>query len=359
MRCLTLADALRAEGAACRFVCRAHEGNLFDLIRLRGYEVVALPAQDFVGSESISSEPRNRTTLDHAVWLGATWENDAEQTKAALVSTIVDWIVIDHYAIDARWELKLKSCARHLMVIDDLADREHCCDILLDQNFIEGMETRYDGIVPKECITLLGPQYALLRPEFSAFRQFSMARRQVPELGRLLVFMGGSDPDNETCKVMAAIKLSTKAWNHIDVVVGQCFPALPALRECLENIPAAVLHIQSSEMAQLLASADLAVTGGGSVTWEKCVLAVPSLVLILGENQRPIATMMHHLRAQRTVGNGEDVSSEELAMELNRIDLNDLAEMAYHAGQICDGFGARKVVQAMLAATSDTAASTQ
>jgi UDP-2,4-diacetamido-2,4,6-trideoxy-beta-L-altropyranose hydrolase len=345
MRCLTLADALHARGAECRFFCREQSGDLLDLIRHRGHEAIGLPGPEAKGSTTNVSY--NKLDAAHAAWLGVDWRTDAEQTSAALGGKRTDWLVIDHYALDARWESALKAQCGRLLVIDDLADRKHICDLLLDQNLIEGMETRYEGKVPTDCTCLIGPHYTLLRPEFKFLRPVSLARRKSPILDRLLVFMGGGDFENETGKVVAGIKLSKRRWRHIDVVVGQGFPSLHALKESLENFPSATLHIQTPHMATLMAAADLAVTAGGSITWEKCALGLPSLVAILAENQREIATKMHKQGAQRTMGVASEMTPCCYARYLDETRVDELPLMIARSSVICDASGIEFVLQAI------------
>jgi UDP-2,4-diacetamido-2,4,6-trideoxy-beta-L-altropyranose hydrolase len=359
MRCLTLADALRAKGAQCHFISRAHPGHLMDVIRQRGYRVKSLvaPVQQAQAAikniASRSQETQQYMPLEpaHAAWLGTTWQADAQETATVLTSLQPDWLVVDHYALDQRWEAALQTQSKKLMVIDDLADREHMCDVLLDQNLVEFMAARYQGKVPAHCTCLLGPQYALVRPEFSALRPVSLARRQLPSLNRLLVFMGGSDTTNETGKVIAGIQLSNKTWQHIDVVVGQSHPALESLKERLLTLPFAKLHVQTPHMAKLMADADLAITTGGSITWEKCTLGVPSLVVIDGDNQHPIATMMHARGAQRTMGSASDITPAMYADQLNKLRVNELTAMSECASAICNGTGISSVVKTIEAKT--------
>ncbi len=378
MRCLTLADELRQRGAKISFICRELPGNLIGLIEHKGYSVLRLPppagnadamcypplscngglggiSSDLMVRQNVnlSHNPRlsngeavNSTSkeLAHAAWLGTDWITDAEQTSAALGDTIAEWLIVDHYALDARWESALKSQYHKLMVIDDLADRIHDCDIFLDQNMTEGMEARYLGKVPTNCTCLIGPQYSLLRPEFNALRASSLARRKSPALERLLICMGGSDAENETGKVIAGIKLSKRRWKHIDVVVGQAYPYIAQLKESLASLSSASLHIQTSNMAELMAAADWAVTAGGSMTWEKCVLGLPSLVVILGENQSPIATKMHELGAQKTLGIASNLTPADYAKHLDEIQTHELQAMIDRASAICDGTGTEKVL---------------
>lgn len=340
MRCLTLANALRDKGADCRFVCREHPGNLIDYLRQQGFDVVSLPMPD-------SKQPSHETDapqLAHATWLGCDWATDADQTKVGAGDTAVDWLIVDHYALDVRWEQSLRPIYEKLMVIDDLADRTHVCDVLIDQNIVKNIDTRYQGKVPEPCTCLLGPKYALLRPEFNALRPDSLARREMPKLNRLLVFLGGSDEKNETSKVVDGIKQANRKWQHIDVVVGQSFPAIKTLKKDLARFPSATLHVQTSDMARLMAAADLAITAGGSVTWEKCALGLPSLVVIQGDNQHPIATKMHERGAQITLGSASVLTPATYAHYLDTVRLDELTAMTQSASAICDGSGIASVL---------------
>ena len=310
------------------------------LIRQRGHQAIGLP-EFALRDATLRREPMGEPT--HAAWLGVDWQTDALQTRMALGARTPDWLIVDHYALDARWESNVSQRCHRLMAIDDLADRAHACNVLLDQNLVIAMEQRYCDKVPAYCTCLIGPQYALLRPEFRALRQASLARRKAPVLERLLVSMGGTDDTNETAKVIAGVQLAKRHWQHIDVVVGQDYPAAQQLRESLVAIPTAELHIQTRQMASLMEAADLAITACGSVTWEKCTLGLPSIGVILGENQRPIATMLQQLGAQRILGAGPDVTPAMYADTLDATQVDELSAMIDSASAICDGGGAQKV----------------
>ena len=168
----------------------------------------------------------------------------------------------------------------------------------------------------------------------------------MPELHRLIIFMGGSDANSETCKVIAGIKLSQKLWQHIDVVVGESYPEISLLQDSLATLPA-TLHIQTPDMAKLMALADFAITAGGSVTWEKCALGLPSLVVVLGENQQPIANMMHKQGSIKNMGRGGALAPQDYANCLDEIQVDDLAIMIKRASEVCDGLGINKVIKAI------------
>src|SRR3990167_4024154 len=198
MRCLTLADALAAQGADCLFICREHQGNLIEQIRNKGYRTHALPVLPPVEASSLAIKAASdEQSPAHSHWLGATQVEDAAACTAILAEVKPDWLIVDHYALDARWETVLKPHYRKLMVIDDLADRSHLCDLLLDQTFGRDAED-YRVWVPASSQLLCGSQYALLRPEFGALRDYSLQRRPNPQLRQLLITMGGVDKDNAT-----------------------------------------------------------------------------------------------------------------------------------------------------------------
>ena len=195
MRCRTLAEELKERGADVHFVCRRHSGNLNELLR-DTFSVYELP--------SPSIDTHNVADDDYAAWLGIIQEEDAADTIATLQGWRPDWLVVDHYSLDKRWETALRPYVRRIMVIDDLANRTHDCDLLLDQNFYLGMENRYNNLVPSHCQLLLGPKYALLRPEFRKARK--TLRIRDGKVQRIFVFFGGTDPTNETTKVIQALK---------------------------------------------------------------------------------------------------------------------------------------------------------
>ena len=192
MRCLTLADALRERGAQCNFICREHAGNMNDLIRARGYAVEVLPLNN--SNASAHESPA------HEGWLGAEWQDDAEQTRRALADITVDWLIVDHYALDICWEHQMRGICRRLMVIDDLADRTHDCDLLLDQNYSDNAG-RYGTLVPDSTRIRIVPRYALLQPEY---QRSQVERSEAQAISRVLVFFGGSDPDDMTRMTLEA-----------------------------------------------------------------------------------------------------------------------------------------------------------
>ncbi|MDQ1362600.1 MAG: UDP-2,4-diacetamido-2,4,6-trideoxy-beta-L-altropyranose hydrolase [Pseudomonadota bacterium] len=281
MRCLTLAQALRERGAQCSFICREHPGNLLELIRQRSFQVFALPVAHFAEETEAQANPV------HASWLGASWETDAEQTLAVLHNSPVDWVIVDHYALDARWECSVRPACAHIMVIDDLADRQHDCDLLLDQN-LDRKVIDYARLVPDGCEILAGTEYALLRPEFAALRTYSLQRRTAAQFKHLLITMGGVDKDNATGRVLDALKNSALPDDcYITVVMGPHAPWLEQVRDQAAQMSwKTKVLVNVQDMAALMAESDLAIGAAGTTALERCSLGLPTLTLVLAENQR-------------------------------------------------------------------------
>lgn len=265
MRCLTLAEQLTGNGADVAFVCHELPGGMFDLIQKRGYRGVKF------------SLVENGNDLQQA---------DAEATIRAARSLFpdgVDWVVVDQYQLDVAWEELLRTHARKLMVIDDLANRRHDCDLLLDQNYYRDQDQRYRGLLPEECVTLLGPAYVLLRPEFAEARQRIRVRNGTVK--RILVFFGGSDPDNQTQRVVEALKKLDRPDIAVDVVVGQANPFRQSIHVACGELPNVRVHCQISNMAELIQNADLGIGAGGAAMWERCCLGLPTITVVFAANQ--------------------------------------------------------------------------
>jgi UDP-2,4-diacetamido-2,4,6-trideoxy-beta-L-altropyranose hydrolase len=351
MRCLTLAQALRDQGSSCRFICREHAGNLLDLIRQRGFDALALPMQDFSQVKQVQQNVIDEYVLAHEAWLGADWQTDTEQTKYAIGDVVVDWLIVDHYALDMRWEDALKPQYQKLMVIDDLADRQHDCDLLLDQN-LGRTEQHYAGLVSTHCKVLVGPQYALLRPEFSELRQYSLDRRATPELKHLLITMGGVDKDNATGQVLAALTgcaLPTDC--RITVVMGPHAPWLTQVRNQAEQMPwTTEVLVSVDNMAKLMAESDLAIGAAGSTSWERCCLGLPTMLVILANNQLKGAMALVKSGSSILIGNVEDVALN-LSGVLKGMQVGvSLLNMQNSSATLTVGVGATSIANALMSA---------
>lgn len=348
MRCLTLADALAAKGADCQFICRAHEGNLIEFIRGKGYVAHPLPIANEANAGSTASGPDTSTPdLAHRHWLGATQAQDAEGCAPILAAQRPDWLIVDHYALDARWERALAPHYRKLMVIDDLADRPHACDLLLDQTF--GREPGdYRPLVPDACDLLCGSQYALLRPEFAALRNYSLRRRAQPALRDLLITMGGVDKDNATGQLLQALRsCPLPADCKITVVMGATAPWLDEVRKQAQDMPRPTqVLVGVSDMAQRMADSDLAIGAAGATSWERCCLGLPTAMMVLAENQRHAARILEQAHAVRILNLGAELQNR-LAQFIGEASSSEacMSQLRDCASKVADGKGCERTAE--------------
>ena len=353
MRCLALAKALRARGAKCLFICRAHPGHLFKMIKQHGFKVCELPAPAstprFNHADSIDQEVK----LIHDSWLGCDWRTDAAQTGEILSTIQPEWLIIDHYALAQPWEELLSPYFQKLMVIDDLSDRAHWCDLLLDQNLGRHYKDYFD-LVPAKCQVLLGPEFALLRPEFAALRAYSLGRRlKTSKLNQLLISMGGVDMPNATGRVLEALKdCPLPDACRITVVMGVTACWHTRVRELSIQMPwPTKVLVNVPNMAKLMADSDLAIGGAGSTSWERCCLGLPALTVILSDNQISIASALESANAAKTLGlHNENQLSVILKKEVIRL-INDeisLKALSKAAAEVTDGSGINFVVDHIL-----------
>ena len=347
MRCLTLADAMQAAGAQCHFICREHPGNLIAQIRQRGFAVSVLPAAT---KAHITDEQAVETHSNYAAWLGAEWATDAAQTKADVGAAEVDWLIVDHYALDARWEQTLRTLCRKLMVIDDLADRPHDCDLLLDQNLGRDVGD-YSQLVPEGCTVLAGPQYALLRPEFAALRDDSLSRRATPQFKHLLITMGGVDQADATGTVLEALQdCPVPADMRITVVMGLHAPWLGRVQLLAKQMSQTTeVKVNVNNMAQLMAESDLAIGAAGSTSWERCCLGLPTIIGVQAANQQLIANALELSGAAKAFSISTTVQPiiELIAKVLS--EKSNLQKMSVSAAGITDGNGVGRVVAHIMA----------
>lgn len=277
MRCLTLASRLKKENNDIYFVMRDLAGNLIELVEKAGFVVFILPCA------------KKQTDLNgYENWLTVKVAADAAETLSVVREKLgtVDRVIVDSYAIDYRWERALREVAKEIMVIDDLANRRHDADILLDQNFYLDKDTRYNGLVPANCKLLLGPENALLREEF--YTEKKRLRQRDGSLKNILVFYGGSDLTGETTKAIQALVILREKC-HADFTVTVVVGLSNARREKIKNLCQKYSYIkylcQVNNMAELMNKTDLMLGAGGSTTWERLFLKVPALVTAVADNQ--------------------------------------------------------------------------
>ncbi len=334
MRCLTLADGLKQQGMHIRFISRHLPEYLQNLLVKKGHEFVIL--------NSIQNDmPIDE--LAHANWLGVSQEQDATDSVQALSDLMWDWIIVDHYALDVRWEKMMRQFAQNIMVIDDLVDRKHDCDLLLDQTYRRKKE-EYKNRVPRECKLLTGSKYSLLRPEFSDFRKTSLKRRIEPKLKNLLVSLGGVDEFNFTGKVLQELQISSLPKDcQITIVMGRTAPWISSVREQARKLPwKTKVEVDVHNIAKLMSESDLAFGAAGSTAWERCCLGLPTIMLVLADNQKDIAKALDEEHAVILLNNIFEVKYTIDSINEQPKKLQNLSKIS---SKVTDGSGLKFVSQ--------------
>lgn len=345
MRCMSLARALRQRGIKVSFVSREIPGHLCDFVEDEGFAVCRLP-HDCVQAMAMTETP------DYARWLEATPVQDAVETGLTIAASNlpVDWLVVDHYALDRNWERSMRRFTRNIMVIDDLADRHHDCELLLDQNLYENMKTRYDGLIPPHAVKLLGPAFALLRAEFAVLRR--NIRVRTGEIERILIFFGGSDVVNVTMKAIEAIALNRSKRLAVDIVIGINNPNRETIEAATAQLPSAKCHFNVRNMANLMIEADLCIGAAGGTTWERCCLGLPAMVVTVANNQVEATRCMHEKDVLYFIGEHSRVSVKDIAEAIDlfcgKPDL--VRRYSENSLSLVDGMGVQKCVDSMLPA---------
>lgn len=259
-----------------------------------------------------------------------------------------DWLVIDHYGLDREFETQMRARVKRILVIDDLADRAHDCDVLLDQNLYDDAASRYENLVPKHCKLLLGPQFSLLQ---SAFREAREGLRRANGFRRLLVSFGGSDPTNETSKVLHAIRLVSRRKFQVDVLMGRWNANQRELQSIARNMPGVVLHENTDRVADLMRASDVAIGAGGTTTWERCCLGLPSITMAVADNQVAICETLAHQGYQTYLGRAEGVSISAITetLRFSSANFSAIREMGLKSMELVDGRGSDRVAEVMRA----------
>lgn len=305
MRCLTLANALKNSQVEIIFICRDLEGNIIDRIKQSNFIVKILP------------KPNKPITLalenPYLEWLEVNLSEDVKQTKEIISKLETKpTLIIDHYAINEIWENEIRELVNKIIVIDDLANRKHNCNILVDQNLYHNYQTRYDNLVPKNCQKFLGPEYAILREQF-----FKIKPRKRTEVKNILVCFGGIDPDNITLKAVKAIIEAKKTLkiNFNVIVIGAKNNYQEEVRQiCRESKFEYKNYV--NDMAKVMHWADLTIGAGGSMSWERCYMNLPSIVISVAENQIGICQTLDDKGVIKYLGDNSNVDQENVAFEV-------------------------------------------
>jgi len=336
MRCLRIAKNFKKLGKKCIFICSDYKSSLKKKIEQYGFEVKVIkkPKKKFIEV--------NKSSLAHSDWLVSTQEYDAEKTINIISKYKTELLIIDHYGIDCIWENKLRLHVKKIMVIDDLADRRHNCDLLLDQNLVYNFKKRYKNLIQKKCNLLLGPRYALLDARYSILREKKISRSG--KIKRIIIFFGGADQNNYTqLAITTILKLKIKDI-FFDIVMNKQSIFFQQIKRILKNKRNIRIHDSLPNLANLIFKADLAIGAAGSNTWERCCLGLPTIIISSGINQIKIANSMQKNGAAIVIRSKanlqKEIKNSFLFLYQNK---KAYLKMSKKALSICDGKGINRL----------------
>ena len=332
-RCLSLVQAMIEQGAQVSLVTRALDGVAAQVLRAVPGPVHWLPAPG-------GSFQTDGTSTPHAAWAGVSWTQDANDTANVLRTERPDWLVVDHYAFDARWHDALRSTLGcRLLVIDDTADRTLAPDALLDHNWAPDHRAKYVGLLLQEPHWLAGPRYALLSPAYQNAPRYAFQ----PLVRSVGIFMGGTDPDGISARVLAACR-ATGFAGTIEVVSTSGNPHLSSLRQACAADPRTILTLDQTDLAAFFARHDLQIGAGGGATWERCCIGAPTLAIAVAVNQCAVVPGLASLGAVL------ETNVATLTNTLRELIQDPMARqaLATQAAALVDGRGAQRVALHML-----------
>jgi UDP-2,4-diacetamido-2,4,6-trideoxy-beta-L-altropyranose hydrolase len=322
MRCLALAQAWQDSGGRAIFAIEGTTPAVTERLQSERCEV-----------RSVCATPGS--------------QEDSRQTIALARELHAEWVVVDGYQFSGDYHRALKAGGCKVLFVDDYGHAGHySADLVLNQN-VGANEGLYKD---RESYTrlLLGTRYCLLRREFNSWRGW---KREIPATGRkVLIAMGGSDPDNFTQVAMRALRLVGMPGLETTVVVGGSNPHWASLQKSASEFAGSLqLRRGVTDMAEVLAGADVAVSAAGTVCWEMCLLGLPALLIHVAENQRAVAEGLDWQGCAIHLGNLRDVSAEKVASQLQRLldSLETRRSLSQHARELVDGEGAKRIASAM------------
>jgi len=315
MRCITLAEKFKTNKRNIKiiFICRNYIGNSIDFILKKGYECLVL--KDFKNKEDYKNVDN---FYDN--WISKTWKQDVNETIKLISDIKVDLIVIDHYGIDFQWEVEISKFVNKIMIIDDLANRKHNADVLLDQNYYENSNDRYSDLVPTNCIQFTGLRYLLLRDEFEKITHSKFQKSC--HVKKLLVFFGGNDNSGLTIKVLKSLLGISFLKFKVDIVIGERNLDLEEIKILVNTNINFNLYIQTEHMALLMSEADFAIISGGSVIWEACSIGLPIFVVVTAENQEEVVSFLDKSGVIKSIGRHDKINHRSIELLIKFVQHN-------------------------------------
>lgn len=335
LRCLTLANNFKKNFKEIIFVSNQLPKHFFKVIKINNFEICKIHGYSHIQEQVLEKELKRELI-----------QKDLIQTRKIIekYKKSSNVLLIDHYGLDYVWEKNIRKSVEKIIVIDDLANRKHDCDILIDQNFYKNMEKRYTKLIPKHCKQFLGPKFALLRPEFFSARKNLKRKNQ---LKKILISFGGSDPSNETYKALSSLNNLEKKY-RIDVIVGSNNPNKKQIMKLCSKISFCDFYEQVENISKYMKKADLAIGGGGTSTWERCCLGLPTIITSISKDQKKIAEELSKIECAINLGTSMKTTKSDYVNALNKVNLKELEKISKKCLVLVDGQGVKRTTNKIL-----------
>ena len=326
MRCLTIANSLRKMGNQVHFISKNMSKESKELLESNKFSVNLLDYK--------------RKKFDYEIDAKFTIEIIKKERKNST------FLIIDNYEIDKKWEILVKKFVKKIVVIDDLANRKHSCELLIDQNLNSDIkEKQYKKLTPKNCILLIGTQFAILRPEFYKLRKLTKTRTKIKNI---LISYGGTDPTNETIKVLKALKNLNLKNINTHIVSGNLNSKNKEIKKLSTELNKSKFYEYTKDIGKLMIKADIAFGGAGTTSWERCCLGLPAIITILSNDQKDIAESLEKNACGINLGFGKKIRVKDYENILRKFNWNNLREFSSNCKKIVDGRGTNRVISEIL-----------
>ena len=325
MRCLTLAQELKNNFDKIIFLTQKDSGNFIGTIMKNEFEVIFIP----------------------------TTNNDPNIIKNLITaySENKNFLLIDHYDIDSNFESSLKNIFERIFVIDDLANRKHDCDLLIDQNYYRDLNQRYEKLIQNGTIALLGPKYAIIRPEFRKINKKAIKKNS--QIKKILVSFGGSDPTNECKKALDALCSIENSKFEIVVVAGIYNHKFEQLKKLYGKYSNIKIYRHVNDLSRLMLNSDLFIGAGGTTTWERFYMGLPSTVTIISDDQKESIEFLSDMGHIINLGLAKNVTSKTYVQTLQKLNSDLIYNMSLHNQKLVDGNGSNRIKKQIIELIND------
>lgn len=335
IRCLNLAKELKSKNNNIYFICRKFNGHLGKIIK-KNFKVF------FLKNKNI------KKLIKKNIYIKKIQIEEAQKTIKIVKNKKKNILIVDHYFLNNIYEKHISKYFLKTIVIDDLTNRKHYCDLIINQNLTKNLNKKYKlKITQKKCDLLLGPKYALINKKFIKVKKKKLNKKNY--LSNILLFMGGSDPGNETLKALKGINRSKIKFKKINIVLGKNFKFLKSIEEEITKINSfCKIYIQTNKMYKLMSNASIGIISCGTALLEKCVIGLPSLGTIKSKNQMPNAKILNDMGVHILVGSSNFISSNNYTKEINKLNFKKLNKMFLNSKKIYDGKGLIRINKKIL-----------